>query len=72
MKQKVDFRFYLIGDRKMCAPRILPLVIKQAVQTGIHSRGEPSFLKKSSTLWHTPLGIGYTVLKTTGIAGGGP
>ncbi len=35
MDHKIEFRLYMISDRKMCAPKVLPLVVKQAVQVGV-------------------------------------
>ncbi|HNR98051.1 MAG TPA: thiamine phosphate synthase [Planctomycetota bacterium] len=37
MDPKVDFKLYAIGDRAACAPRLLALVLKQAVQTGLRA-----------------------------------
>jgi len=35
MTQEIDFRLYVISDRKACRPRVLPLVLKQAAQAGV-------------------------------------
>ena len=37
MDAKVDFKLYAIGDRAACAPKLLALVLKQAVQTGLRA-----------------------------------
>lgn len=35
MSNAIDFHLYVIGNQKLCAPKMLPLVLKQAVQTGV-------------------------------------
>ena len=35
MDEKIDFRMIVISDRKLCAPRLVPLVLKQAAQAGV-------------------------------------
>ncbi len=35
MPKELDFRLYVISDRKVCAPRILALTLKQAAQVGV-------------------------------------
>jgi len=35
--REVDFRLYVISDRKICAPRVLTLVLKQAAQVGVRA-----------------------------------
>ncbi len=37
MDAKVDFKLYVISDRAACAPKKLVLVLKQAVQAGLHA-----------------------------------
>ena len=35
MARELDFRLYVISDRKLCAPRVIALILKQAAQAGV-------------------------------------
>jgi len=35
MTREIDFRLYAISDRRLCAPRLIALVLKQAAQVGV-------------------------------------